>query len=319
MEDFDLLTFRPVLKSYIWGGQRLRTVLGKELPDGKDCAESWELVDHKDGQSVVVNGAYEGWTLSKLVSERGVQLLGKHYPQEKFPLLFKFLDCQLNLSLQVHPNDQQGSLLDPPDLGKTEAWVVLDAEPDSSLYAGLKPGIDRDAFEQELRNGTADNCVHELKPQVGDCVFIPAGTVHALGSGLVIAEIQQSSNTTFRLFDWNRVDSEGNSRPLHIEQGLDVTDYSRGPVSPQVPVPTDKENVERLVACDKFVLDRATVKTSTTFGGDDACHLLAVVDGEVSVGEHSLRKGQTAILPAACGERVATSNSSAMVLDMYLP
>lgn len=313
------LKFRPVFKNYIWGGRRLSSVLGKELPDDQAYAESWEIVDHKDGQSVVSEGNYVDWTLSRLVTEKGEELLGKHHPQAKFPLLFKFLDCQRSLSLQVHPNDQQGSKLDPPDLGKTEAWVVMAAEPGSSLYAGLKSGIDRAAFQREIENGTADTCVQKITPNIGDCIFIPAGAVHALGEGLLIAEIQQSSNTTFRLFDWNRVDADGNSRPLHIEEGLDVTDFEHREMTAQQPVATAKPDVERIVECEKFVLDRATIESESLLGGDDACHILAVMEGEITIGDVSLRKGETALLPASCGELSAIATSTTTLLDMYLP
>lgn len=317
--EFYPLSFEPIFQSYIWGGRRLETALGKSLPaDGKDYAESWEVVDHDDGQSIVAAGPLQGTSLAQLVREHGQELLGKHHPQSKFPLLFKFLDCQRNLSVQVHPNDQQGSLLDPPDLGKTEAWVIMAAEPGSQLYAGLKSGVDRDQFERELRNGTAESCLHVVEPAVGDCIFIPAGTVHALAEGLVVAEIQQSSNTTFRLYDWNRVDAEGKSRPLHIEQGLAVTDFERGPVDPQEPQ-IAADGVERLVSCEKFVLDRRNFQGSTTIGGDDACHIVAVLKSSVQCGDFEFPAGKTFLLPAACGEVTLVASSDAILLDMYLP
>ena len=319
MSDFYPLKFQPIFQSYIWGGRRLESVLNKDLPDDRDFAESWEIVDHKDGQSVVVDGALQGMTLSQLVHDHGEALLGKHHPQEKFPLLFKFLDCNRNLSVQVHPNDAQGAELTPPDLGKTEAWVIMAAEPGSALYAGLKAGVDREQFESALKDGTAEESLHRIEPNVGDCIFIPAGTVHALGEGLVVAEIQQSSNTTFRLFDWNRVGADGKSRPLHIEQGVGVTDFERGPVAAQVPEQTDRSNVERLVSCDKFVLDRVKVEASTKLGGDNACHLIAVLEGDVELNGTSVKQGETALIPAACGEVEVTSAGSAILLDSYLP
>ena len=153
--------------------------------------------------------------------------------------MFKFLDAQKTLSVQVHPNDDQAARLDPPDLGKTEAWVVLAAEPGSRIYAGLKRGFDRHALEREVHRGTCELCLHSFEPQPGDCVFIPAGTVHALGAGLVVAEIQQASDTTFRLFDWNRVDRDGKPRPLHIRESLDTINYLRGQVQPQTPAATE--------------------------------------------------------------------------------
>ena len=257
-------------------------------------------------------------------SSAGNRCWAKHHPQQQFPLLFKFLDCQRNLSVQVHPNDAQGAELDPPDLGKTEAWVIVGAEPGSCLYAGLKRGFDRDAFERELTRGTAELCLHKVQPQVGDCIFIPAGTVHALGQGLLVAEIQQSSNTTFRLFDWNRVGADGKPRELHLERGLAVTDFERGPVQPQIPESTEQVHVRRIVECDKFVMDRLTIDQSRPIGGDGGCHILAVVDGSANVeGDVSgqpLAFGQTMLVPASCGEIVLSpTDASAVILDMYLP
>jgi len=313
------LKFKPIFQSYIWGGRRLESVLGKQLPGDGDFAESWEVVDHKDGQSEVANGDLQGWTLSKLVQEKGAELFGKHNPQPKFPLLFKFLDCNRNLSVQVHPNDEQGSKLTPPDLGKTEAWVVLAANPGSILYAGLKAGVGREEFETNVKDGTTKKCLHRIQPHVGDCIFIPAGTVHALGEGLVVAEIQQSSNTTFRLFDWNRVGADGNPRPLHIEEGIAVIDYERGPVAPQVPIATDRANVERLVGCEKFILDRVIVRRQTNLGGDNGFHIVAVLEGNLECNGVQFTKGETMLLPASCGEVEIKANGTVKLLDMYLP
>lgn len=319
MGDLYPLKFKPVFQSYLWGGRRLETVLRKQLPDDRDFAESWEVVDHKDGQSEVANGELQGWTLSKLVRERGAELFGRHHPQPKFPLLFKFLDCNRNLSVQVHPNDEQGAKLTPPDLGKTEAWVILATKPGSCLYAGLKADVDRETFELNLNRGTAHKCLHRVEPHVGDCIFIPAGTVHALGEGLVVAEIQQSSNTTFRLFDWNRVGTDGNPRPLHIQEGVDVTDFDSGPVAPRVPASTDKANVDRLVDCEKFVLDRIIVRRQTMLGGDERFHIIAAIEGGIECGGVKLSKGETMLLPASCGKILIEADSTAVLLDMYLP
>lgn len=325
MQNLYPFRFQPLLRRYIWGGRRLETVLGKRLPAGDDYAESWEVVDHRDDQSVVAHGSLVGTTLSTLLKLYGKALLGQHDPRASFPLLFKFLDAQRRLSVQVHPNDAQGATLDPPDLGKTEAWVIIAAEPGSCLYAGLKRGVDRATLERELSRGTAELCLHKIEPQPGDCMFIPAGTVHALGAGLVVAEIQQSSDTTFRLFDWNRLGADGKPRPLHIEQGLDVINFDRGPVDPQVLRSSDQPGVERLVVCDKFVLDRRHITASHTIGGDDRCHILVVLDGRVRfTGDPSnqpLNRGQTILVPADCDTtaEVVDRHGSATLLDMYLP
>jgi mannose-6-phosphate isomerase len=317
------LRFEPLFRRYLWGGRRLGTMLAKPIGPGDDYAESWELVDHGDDQSVVSAGPLRGLTLHELVTERGTELFGQHADCSQFPLLFKFLDCNRTLSVQVHPNDEQGAKLDPPDLGKTEAWVVLAVEPGSKIYAGLKPGVTRDNLSAAIAAGTCEECLHEFEPQVGDCVFIKAGTVHALGAGLVIAEIQQASDTTFRLFDWNRVDAQGNPRQLHIVESLEVTDYKRGPVDPQRPQPTQETHRERLVECDKFVLDRLSLAKPQSIGGDERFHLLVPLAGAITVSGdvvlQPLLLGNTCLVPAAAGDVQLVPQDNAVVLDIYLP
>jgi mannose-6-phosphate isomerase len=318
------LRFEPVLKRYLWGGRRLETVLGKPLPPGEDYAESWEIADHPAGQSVVSAGPLKGATLGELVACHGVALLGEHAPQPRFPLLFKLLDAQKDLSVQVHPNDAAAALLTPPDLGKTEAWVVLHAEPGSLIYAGLKPGVDRALLQQKLEQGQCEECLHSFEPQAGDCLFIPAGVVHALGSGLVIAEIQQASDTTFRLFDWNRVGPDGQPRPLHIEQSLNAIAYGYGPVQPQRPIESEIAGVkrERLVACDKFVLERWRLQSSIAVSNNERCSLLCAIEGEINIsGDPTgqlLRQGQSALIPAS-SPALLTPIGAATVLVATLP
>lgn len=318
------LRFQPVLKRYLWGGRRLQTVLGKSLPPGEDYAESWEIADHPAGQSIVAAGALKGATLQELVAHHGHELLGKHAPQPRFPLLFKLLDAQKVLSVQVHPTDAAAAKLTPPDLGKTEAWVVLHAEPGSRVYAGLQPGCDRATLERAVANQTSEACLHSFEPRAGDCLFIPAGVVHALGAGLVIAEIQQASDTTFRLYDWNRVGADGKSRPLHIEQSLNAIDYQIGPVNPQQPRVTQHEGWERaeLVQCSKFVLERWQLTAPNQLGGDGRCYLICVIEGQLNITNdpqsESLRRGQTALLPAS-SPALLTPQPAATVLVSWLP
>jgi mannose-6-phosphate isomerase len=317
-----LLRFEPIFRRYLWGGRRLATMLGKAIGPETDYAESWEIVDHGQDQSVVRAGPLKGRTLGELAQEPRCGLAGASETLDRFPLLLKFLDCSRTLSVQVHPNDAQAAKLDPPDLGKTEAWVVLAAEPGSKIYAGLRSGVTYDELAAALAAGRCEECLHEFEPRVGDCVFIPAGTVHALGAGLVIVEIQQASDTTFRLFDWNRVDADGRPRALHVDQSLAVIDYERGPVAPQRPVAVAPGR-ERLLECDKFILDRIAVTQPTTIGGDGRFHMLAVVGGAIDVtgdplGE-PLAAGATALLPAAAGSAELRPRDNAVILDVYLP
>ena len=317
-----LLRFVPIFRRYLWGGRRLGTMLGKPIGPEDDYAESWEIVDHAADQSVVQAGPFAGRKLGELMKEHGAELLGPRASHEHFPLLFKFLDCNRTLSVQVHPNDKQASRLDPPDLGKTEAWVVLHADPGSKIYAGLTPDATPALIAAAINENRIEDFLHAFDAKRGDCVFIPAGTVHALGAGLVIAEIQQASDTTFRLFDWNRVDAAGNPRPLHIEQSLEVIDYATGPVSPQRPRALEPGR-ERLVACDKFVLDRCTLSVPLSIGGDERLHLLAVIEGAVEASgdpaKAPLAVGATAVLPAAAGAIELRPRGEAVVLDITLP
>jgi mannose-6-phosphate isomerase len=333
--------FRPILKRYLWGGRRLGEVLGKPLGEGHDYAESWEIADHASGQSIVTNGPLAGRSLGELVADRGGELLGRHAAgssneQPRFPLLFKFLDCHRDLSVQVHPDDAAAAQLDPPDLGKTEAWVILDAQPGSRVYAGLKFGFDRAALAREVARGRTELCLNSFEPRVGDCIFIPAGTVHALGAGLLVAEIQQASDTTYRLFDWNRVAPDGQPRPLHVEQALDAIDYSAHIVQPSQSHATDRPHAQRLVACDKFVLDRWRIDALDTLATDGRFHILSVLAGELyvsvagveasrgnttsdEVSIFSLIAGQTLLVPASVDQLTVAAPKSSVFLDMYLP
>jgi mannose-6-phosphate isomerase len=341
------LRFRPIFKHYLWGGVRLRDLLGKDC-GSQPTAESWELVDHRDGQSTVAAGPWQGLTLGDLLARFGEAVLGPQDWQKinrpqlppglrgRFPLLFKFLDSQQSLSVQVHPNDQQGSMLTPPDLGKTEAWYVMHAAPDAKIFAGLRAGVDRMKLLEAVELNQVDQVLHSFIPRVGDLIFIPAGTVHALGAGLVVAEIQQASNTTFRLHDWNRVDAHGNSRPLHIRESLDVIDFAGGPIHPhrlngqgtwQQPfntnTPTTTTTLHSL-ACDKFELRLQSIHQEIKLGGDGKLRLLANVQGELEIERDPaggpLKFAETILLPACLpATKVKPLTPSARFLEIQLP
>ena len=317
------LCMQPELRRYLWGGRRLGTALGKPIAEHADYAESWEIVDHDQGQSVVANGTLAGWTLAKILEHHGRELMGQHYPQKRFPLLFKFLDCNRQPSVQVHPDDQQAGLLDPPDLGKTEAWVVLETDPGSTLYAGLKPNVDRTSLAKAIQNGITESCLNTIQAKAGDCLLIPAGVVHALGKGMLVAEIQQSSNTTFRLFDWNRVGTDGQPRILHVQEALTVIDFDIGPIQPQIPQPLSGQPASRLVECNKFVLDRWSSNEPFLLAGDDRFHIITIVKGTVTTEHADLSNtftvGQTILQPASGGTLRLVPQTPAVILDMFLP
>jgi mannose-6-phosphate isomerase len=298
------LLFTPIYRRYIWGGRRFVSMLGRDLPPGDDYAESWELVDRGSDQSMVVAGPLAGVSLGDLVRTRGPELLGRHAPLSAFPLLFKFLDASHDLSVQVHPDDARARLLAPPDRGKTEAWYVIDTVPGSRIYAGLRTGTTRDDLAAALRAGHCGDVLHSFEPRPGDCIFIPAGTVHAIGAGLMVAEIQQSSDVTYRLHDWNRVGPDGKPRAMHIEPGLEAVTHFE-PVAPVSGEPTADPAARRLVTNEYFLLDEVHPGRQWQVGGDDRCHFLAVISGSVRLEPHwglpDLVAGSCVLLPATVG------------------
>lgn len=349
METAYPLRCQPFFQKYLWGGRKLATRLDKPLPCDGVWAESWEIIDHPHHQSRIVNGDKAGMTLHELIEQSPEWLLGRRLHQagvRSLPLLLKYLDCQQDLSVQVHPDDRYASQMDPPDLGKTEAWYIIDAAPGAVLYAGLKPGVTADQLNESIQQAAVASLLHAIHPQPGDCIFIPAGTVHALGAGLLVAEIQQSSNTTFRLDDWGRLGPDGKPRPLHVQQALEVTDFCSGPRSVQKPMATNRPGRSRLVCCDKFCLDllsepagsrsqQADLETGSTtklntgaptshsIAGGATFYILTTPTGGVEiVGEafrEKLSRGQSVLLPAAIGECSALLEAGAVLLEMHVP
>ena len=319
------LQFQPLLKRIRWGGRRLGTLLGKQLGPETDYAESWEICDHGDDQSVVALGPFQGWTLQRLLRERAVDLLGSQSAWQQFPLLIKYLDAHDRLSVQVHPDDALARTYNPVENGKTEAWVILAAEPGSRIYAGLRPGVDAAALRQALEKGTVEECLHSQEVHPGDCFFIPAGTVHALAEGIVLAEVQQSSDLTFRLYDWGRMGTDGKPRPLHIEQSLTCTDFSRGPVSPALPVgvPEAEHPCEELVRCPYFAIRRHTGRTPFELSRTDRCTILLQLEGELRLdspgGSDHMRLGETRLVPAAAHPVRCTPESNVTLLEAFVP
>ena len=321
----DLLKFQPLLKRIRWGGRRLGTLLHKPIGEADDYAESWEISDHGDDQSRVVGGPLDGWTLERLVRERNRELFGRHAGKSQFPLLVKFLDAHDRLSVQVHPNDEQAKTFDPSENGKTEAWVILAAEPGSRIYAGLQTGVDRERLAGAVENGTVEECLHSIAVHPGDCVFIPAGTVHAIGEGIVLAEIQQASDLTFRLYDWGRLGTDGKPRPLHINAALSCTEFERGPVDPVSPriLEDGPHRLEELIRCDFFVLHRHITTESLTIPHDDRFHVLMLLDGAAEFRSEtspmSLDRGGTVLMPAACGDVTIQPTEQLTLLEAFLP
>ena len=218
------LVFEPIFMERIWGGRHLESEFGKKLPAQKRIGESWEIVDRPEAQSVVVNGPLRGKTLHELWIQGRSEIFGNVPDASRFPLLVKLLDAHEKLSLQVHPPEKVASKLGGEP--KTEFWYVAAADPGAELYLGFRESITRDQFEKALRDGTAADHVHKIRVKSGDAVFLPAGRLHALGAGNLLVEIQQNSDTTYRVFDWNRMDDKGKERQLHIDQALQCIDFN---------------------------------------------------------------------------------------------
>lgn len=323
------IVFHPLFKDYLWGGQKLRTELAKPTGDGI-WAESWEIVDWHQDQSIVAEGPLQGMSLHQLLEKFGAQLLGTEIwdqitsdlipPQlrGRFPLLIKFLDAKQQLSVQVHPNDDQASQNSSPDLGKTEAWYVIDAEPQATIYAGLRPGVTPASFRAAIAAGNAESCLHAFRPNRGDCLLIHAGTQHALGAGLLILEVQQASNTTYRVYDWNRRDAQGNLRPLHIEQALAVTDFSRGPVNPLPAIPASDGSLLR-VSCEKFAIREWRGPVEIRYGLADRFEILVVLAGELRLDRHVFSRGRSTLLPPSPDGYTATLSGDCLLLEIWIP
>jgi mannose-6-phosphate isomerase len=299
--------FEPFLRPMVWGGRQLAERLGKVLPDCRPYGESWEISDHPLHRSVLAQGPYQGQTLRQLMRERRRELLGDAADRyESFPWLVKFLDAHDWLSVQVHPDEQAVRELWPGENGKTEAWFVLAAEPGSKIYAGLRPGVNEATLRQALTAGNVSACLHSFTPRPGDCVFLPAGTVHAVGGGVLLAEVQQTSDATFRMYDWDRLDAQGKARPLHIEQALQAIHWDQGPIAPyQVPsFVAGAERCERLtlVNCPHFRLEYVQPgKHGSLTGGVLRVVLVLRGTGTMSAGtgQQQLTPGAVWLIPAA--------------------
>ncbi len=226
MSDLELttpLTFRPIFMERIWGARRIETEFGKKLPPNVKIGESWEIVDRPEAQSIVANGPLKGKTLHDLWTQDRQSIFGNVAEAARFPLLIKFLDAHERLSLQVHPPEKVASILGGEP--KTEFWYVAAADSGAELFLGFREPVTRDQFEKALHEGTAADYVHKVRVNTGDSAFLPAGRLHAVGAGNLLIEIQQNSDTTYRVFDWNRVDDKGKPRQLHIEQALQCIDF----------------------------------------------------------------------------------------------
>jgi mannose-6-phosphate isomerase len=321
------LRFEPIYQYRLWGGRRLGDLLTAPLPSGP-VGEAWILSDRDDHSSRVADGPLKGQAVGQLLAQFPQQLLGKLAGRfRRFPLLLKFLDAHEMLSVQVHPSDANKSLLPPGETGKTEAWVVVEAAPESRIYAGLKPGTTPDDLRRALTNGTVADDLVWFSPKPGDGVFVPAGTVHALGGDVVAFEIQQNSDVTFSLYDWNHVDAKtGQRRPLQIDQALACIDFAEdgaaGLVTPVVEATTPAER-ERLFHCEHFWLWRLRGQSPFTVGAAGAPRILVCVQGAGQVehleANYAVGKGDVLLLPAVVGKCIFHPHGAVTLLEIAVP
>lgn len=312
------LAFRPLFKSMLWGGNRLPRMFG--APAAADpVGEAWVLSDVPGNESVVANGPLAGRTLRQVIADDPVGVFGDTPPPDgRFPLLLKFIDARTELSVQVHPTDTQALLLEGAGhRGKTEAWVVLEAESSSRLYAGFRPNVTPEVFADAILTGRADECLHRFPPEPGDCLFLEAGTVHAIGANVLLFEVQQTSDITYRLYDWDRKDPKtGRPRELHVEKGLAVADFDRGACDPVLPESDGFR--ERLVDCPYFTLHRTTTERAGAVGEPGRCTAVACVRGRGQIGSEAVQAGSVLLLPAAAGTQKATPDGEWTLLECGL-
>lgn len=304
------ITFEPLYMERIWGGRALETIYGRTLPlPYVPFGEAWEIVDREDAQSVVSGGGFSGMTLHELWRDRREEIFGKGLPNsDRFPLLIKILDSADDLSIQVHPPAAiAGKLGGEP---KTEMWFIADAEPGAKLYVGLRKGATRESFERAIADGSVAEQVHAVTPEKGNSIFIESGRLHAIGAGFLIHEIQQNSDTTYRVFDWNRTDSAGNPRQLHVEESLACIDFED--IEPEM----DKPDGDNLAECPFFKTALYELAPGETISNPlpDRFSLITVVSGCL---ENTHQTGCTVLLPRGADGLVATAPSK--VLQITIP
>jgi mannose-6-phosphate isomerase len=324
MSDLYPLKFRPVYKDYPWGNTRLPKLYNREAPEGI-YAESWEISAHADGMSIVDNGVLEGQPLASVVSSLGTALLGSNVPGEKFPLLIKLIDATQPLSVQVHPNNENEASVQGE--AKTEMWYFLDGAEGAQVYCGLKAGITREDFIQALENKTFKDILLSVPAKKGEAVFVPGGRVHAIDTGCLILEIQQSSNTTYRVYDWGRVDAQGNGRELHIDKALKVIDFEETAKPRTTDEPFVENGIEGVQICKSpfFKLDRFELDVIAKMATDGSSfHAWFVGEGDAifkwAGGEVDAPKGTALLIPAELGEyTVVPADAGATVLRTTVP
>lgn len=311
-----ILKLRPSCKDYLWGGSRLKTEYGI-ASESDILAESWMLSCHPDGPSYIENGHYQGKTLAEYIEAEGKEVLGYNCRRfSDFPILIKFIDAKENLSIQVHP-DNRYALENEGQYGKTEMWYVLDAAPDAFLYYGFKTEITKEEFAQRIADDTLLEVLHAVPVQRGDMLFIESGTIHAIGKNILIAEIQQNSNVTYRVYDYGRVGADGKKRDLHIEKALAVTN--------RVPIVRAKNSYPHVADCDYFTVDKLNLdgifmKKLEGCVTDASFASVLILDGQGTLRTCDailpFKKGDSFFLPAGSGEYTIEGSCDALITSI---
>lgn len=313
MNNLEPLFCKPIYKDYIWGGNKLKTIFNKNTPFEK-TAESWEIASNKNGESFIQNGIYEGKTITDLFNDNSIKkyIFGdKCENLEKFPLLIKFIDANQNLSVQVHPDDEYAEIKEN-DMGKTEMWYIMDCKQDAKLICGLKD-INENDKNNKLRQQNIEKYLNYVSIEKGDVIYIPAGTVHAIMEGALICEIQQNSDLTYRLYDWNRVGNDGKPRELHLDKAIDVINVNNF----EKPKATNNEGYERIIDSKYFKVDKAVIEKSLKLKSNkDTFYAINVVCGSgkiVANKEYNIGLGDSFTIPAYLGEFVLQGDMEVLI------
>ena len=297
------ITFTPIYKERIWGGRQLEETYHRTLPKSAvPFGEAWEIVDREDAQSIVSSGVFSGKSLHHLWKNHREEIFGKDLPDsDRFPLLIKILDCADDLSIQVHPPADVAEKLGGEP--KTEMWYIADCKPGAKLYVGLKKGATKQTFEKAIEEGTVADQVHAIIPEKGQSIFIESGRLHAIGAGFLIHEIQQNSDTTYRVFDWNRTDPEGKPRDLHVTQSLACIDFED--IEPGMDTPDG----DTLATCPYFTTTLHHLAPGETIKNPNADRfsLITIVEGSL---ENQYTTGQTILLPVFSRPLAATGKTT---------
>ncbi len=312
---------KPAFKDYIWGGTRLRDDFGKDC-DFDKVAESWELSCHKDGNSVIANGEFAGMSLSEYIEKQGKAVLGTNCARfENFPVLIKLIDAKDNLSVQVHPDNEYAQRVEG-EYGKTEMWYVVDADEGATLLYGFKHEISKEEFRERIENNTLLEVTNAVPVKKGDVFFIRSGTLHAIGKGILIAEIQQNSNTTYRIYDYGRVGKDGKPRELHIDKALDVTKLCPAEPYPETEWVTADSKTgwkkKLLSSCEYFTVNALDIPESAELTADEKSFVsLLFLDGTSTIsydgGKLDVKKGDSVFIPAGFGSFKIDGKCSAVM------